>query len=151
MSKTDQGQEVRLQLRRVFTAPRERVFRAWTDPEELKSWFGPSDEFTVPIVEVDLKVGGKYRIELKTPKGELYVVVGTYQEVRAPEKLVYTWSWEQGETRDTLVTVEFRDLGGSTEVSVTHERFPNEEARGMHEQGWTGCLGRLGKLVGEKT
>jgi uncharacterized protein YndB with AHSA1/START domain len=78
-----------------------------------------------------------------------FYLSGTYREVRAPERLVYTWRWERPEmdVGETLVTVEFHDLGGATEVIVTHELFPDEAARDRHQEGWSGCLARLGETV----
>ena len=149
MTRADQGPETTLRLTRTFAARRERVFRAWTDPEELMRWFGPSDEYAVPHAEVDLRVGGKYRIELKTPSGRLLAAVGTYREVRPPERLVFTWSWTGTETdpAETLVTVELHDRGGSTELALTHERFPNKAERDGHATGWSGSLERLGRRL----
>ena len=140
--------ETTLNLRRTFKAPREKVFRAWTDPEELKKWWGP-EGYATPPAEVDLRVGGKYRLGMrKLPDGELFYHSGIYREVRPPEKLVYTWRWEaQPEHGETLVTVEFRELRDSTEVVLTHERFPTEKARDDHNRGWSGCLDRLAKLL----
>ena len=138
-----------LTLTRTYAAPREAVFRAWTDPDALKQWFGPTDEFTTPIAEVDLRMGGRYRIGMQSPDQEdLHIVGGVYREIEPPEKLVFTLSWEEGiDVGETLVTVEFRDLGGSTEVVLTHERFPSEEARDKHHEGWSGCLDRLPKAL----
>lgn len=143
----DTNPETTLKIRRTFAAPREKVFRAWTEPEELKKWFGPSDEYSTPIAEVDLRVGGRYRIGMRSPGGDLHVAIGTYREVRSPEKLVYTWSWEGGQMGETLVTVEFHALGGSTEAVLTHEFFPSMEEREKHESGWNGCLSRLPKAL----
>jgi len=79
-----------------------------------------------------------------------------YREVAAPEKLVFTWAWEAGggcgdseneQPVETLVTVEFREKGQTTEVLLTHELFPNAESRDKHQEGWSGCLARLGKVV----
>lgn len=141
--------EITLNLTRTYSAPRDDVFRAWTEPEALKRWFAPSDEFSTPIAEVDLRVEGAYRIGMKPPDQEdMFIVVGTYREVQPPERLVFTWSWEEGmDVGETLVTVEFRDLGGSTEVVLTHELFPNEQARDKHNEGWSGCLERLEKIL----
>ncbi|MEE9518624.1 MAG: SRPBCC domain-containing protein [bacterium] len=141
--------EITLNLTRTYSAPRDDVFRAWTEPEALKRWFAPSDEFSTPIAEVDLRVEGAYRIGMKPPDQEdMFIVVGTYREVQPPEKLIFTWSWEQGmDVGETLVTVEFSDLGGSTEVVLTHELFPNEQARDKHNEGWSGCLERLEKIL----
>ena len=134
--------ETTLQLRRTFQAPREKVFRAWTDPDQMKHWCAPSADYETDA-EVDLRVGGKYRIQMKHKDGATHTAVGEYREVTEPEKLVYTWSWEDGSMSGSLVTVEFRDLGPATELVLTHECFPTTESRDKHSQGWSGCLGRL--------
>ena len=148
MASSKPSTETTLNLRRTFKAPRKKVFQAWTDPEELKKWWGP-EGYATPPAEVDLRVGGKYRLGMrKLPDGELFYLSGIYREVRPPEKLVYTWRWEaQPEHGETLVTVEFRELRDSTEVVLTHERFPTEKARDDHNRGWSGCLDRLAKLL----
>lgn len=135
--------ETTLRLTRTLEPSRERVFRAWTDPRELTRWFAPSDEYTTTVAALDLRVGGRYRIEMQHAKGNVHCVVGTYREVRPPERLVYTWTWEGKAMGETLVTVKFHDRGGSTEVIVTHEIFPTAEERDQHTQGWSGCLDRL--------
>lgn len=134
-----------LELKRVFTAPREKVFQAWTTPEALKKWWGP-EGYETPIAEVDLRVGGRYRLGMrKLPDGEVFYLLGAFREVTAPERLVYTWSWEgaHAEMGETLVTVEFRTAGQSTEVILTHELFPDEATRDEHVKGWSSCLDRL--------
>ena len=138
--------ETTLRLRRTFAAPREKVFRAWTQPEELTKWWGP-EGYATPSAEVDLRVGGKYRLGMmKLPDGKIFYLSGTYREVRPPERLVYTWRWEaQPEHGETLVTVEFRAVGDSTEVDLIHEVFPTQKARDDHNRGWSGCLDRLAK------
>jgi uncharacterized protein YndB with AHSA1/START domain len=133
-----------LHLSRTIAAPREAVFRAWTSPEALKRWWGPPG-YETPEVEVDLRVGGRYRLAMrKGPTGELFYLSGTYREVEPPARLVYSWRWEsEAEEEETLVTVEFLARGPSTEVRLTHERFVTEEARDEHRRGWGGCLDRL--------
>src|SRR3989441_9138601 len=93
-----------------------KVFQAWTRPEELKRWSAPGD-LTTPVAEVDLRVGGRYRIDMRAPDGTLHRVTGTYRQVDPPNRLVYTWQWETtpGAT-ETLVTVELHDPAGRTEV-----------------------------------
>jgi uncharacterized protein YndB with AHSA1/START domain len=133
-----------LKITRAFRAPRERVFRAWTTPQALTKWWGPPG-YECPSAEVDLRPGGKYRLAMrKLPDGDVFYLSGVYREVRAPQRLIYTWSWEgQPEMGETLVTVEFLDRAGSTEVVLTHELFPTEKIRDDHNNGWSGCLDRL--------
>ncbi|MCI0372191.1 MAG: SRPBCC domain-containing protein [candidate division NC10 bacterium] len=142
------SREATLHLTRTFAAPREKVFRVWTDPEELKKWWGP-EGYATPTAEVDLRVGGKYRLGMmKLPKGEIFYLSGTYREVRPPERLVYTWVWEGSqELGETLVTVEFRAQGRGTEIHITHELFPTAKAREDHEKGWSSCLDRLARIL----
>jgi len=146
-----QTTEQRLQISRSFKAPRDRVFRAWTDPAELKRWFRADPGYTVAIAEVDLRVGGRYRLGMKPPDSDPYVVGGVYREIRPPERLVFTWKWEWSKNGDpeTLVTLDFHGREGRTEVVLTHERLPTEEERDKHEHGWIGCLDQLAAFLEE--
>ncbi|HSS44215.1 MAG TPA: SRPBCC domain-containing protein [Thermoanaerobaculia bacterium] len=138
---------IALKVSRTFPAPREKVFRAWTETEALKSWFAPSEKYVTRIARLDVRVGGAYRIEMEI-EGKAHIVAGTYREVNPPERLVFTWKWEtEPRHGDSLVTIEFLDRGGKTEVILTHEKFPSEAARDEHNKGWTGCLDRLEKFL----
>jgi uncharacterized protein YndB with AHSA1/START domain len=106
----------------------------------LKKWHAPGPRATVPIAEVDLRVGGSYSIHMLSPDGKDYNAIGTYREVEPPKRLVYTWSWA-GRPIDSVVTVEFLDLGDSTEVVLRHD-LPDAERAG-HEQGWIASLAQL--------
>jgi uncharacterized protein YndB with AHSA1/START domain len=130
-----------VRLAEVFDAPRERVFAAWTDPEELKSWWGPG-RFRTTRAEVDLRPGGRYELVLEPGSMRL---VGEYREVVAPERLVYTWQWIAGvaDTRESLVTVEFRDLGPRTEVVLLHDSFAGPGPVDMYDAGWASGLAKL--------
>lgn len=152
MSQSQTYPETVLRLQRTFSASRERVFDAWTNPEELKNWFAPSDTYRTPEAEVDLRVGGRYRIRMESADGKAHQVAGVYHEIQVPEKLVFTWGWEFGgmDQEETLVTVEFSEVGeNGTEVVLTHERFSSIKARDEHKEGWSGCLERLTKLAGD--
>lgn len=137
-----------LRLTRRFAAPREAVFRAWTDPEELAKWFGP-DTAEARNIRIDLRPGGAYSLELHEADGTVFPLSGVYREVRPPERLVFTWTWGAGGMAgvETLVTVEFRTAGAGTEVALTHAGLPSADFRDKHEQGWTGTLGCLDRLV----
>ena len=139
-----------LRIRRTVPAPPHKVFRAWTDPEALALWFAPSDQYRTTVPELDLTVGGRYRIEMRLGE-KVFVVVGIYREIRPPEKVVFTWRWESepdhGDAGETLVTVELQGRGSGTDVTLTHERFGNEKAREEHAQGWAGCLDGLQRFL----
>ncbi len=145
---------ISLSISKTINAPRERVFAAWTQPELLHQWWGAHESFSAPIAEVDLKVGGTYRLGMLEPgKDAPYVSYGTYREVNPPQKLVFTWAFEKMPGDDpefvpaeTLVTVEFNDKGDATEVVITHERFTDEHLRDEHQHGWRGCLEGLHRL-----
>jgi uncharacterized protein YndB with AHSA1/START domain len=148
MAKEQLSPETTLKIRRTFQAPRERVFRAWTDATELARWFAPSAEYSTRVPELDLKVGGKYKVEMHHKGGSINTVVGTYREIVPPEKIVFTWRWENDPSaQESLVTIEFLDLGPATEVLLTHVQLPDAEQREKHLQGWNGCLTRLAEYV----
>lgn len=139
-----------LEMRRPIRTSREKVFDAWTDPNQLKEWFAVSEGFTTPIAEVELKVGGKYRLGMKAPgDNPLLVVGGVYQEIVHPEKLVFTWRWENDDPNEpeTLVTVEFFENNGVTDVMLKHELFSDVAQRDKHGEGWQGCLNKLELLL----
>jgi uncharacterized protein YndB with AHSA1/START domain len=150
---TQQAQDVVLQMNRRFDAPRERVFEAWTSPEVLRQWWRAGPDWETPLAEVDLRPGGTYRLSMTdTSKGETHTVVGEYKEVQPPDRLVYTWSWESNPeemagSMGTLVTVEFKDAGGGTEVQLTHSGFADEHIRELHAHGWEACIANLERYL----
>ena len=139
--------ETTLRIRRRFAASPEALFRAWTEPEQIKRWLAPTDEFSTPVAQVDLCVGGSYRIQMKSPEGKPHTAVGSYRTVDFPAKLVLTWDWQEQSIGETVVTVEFREQGNGTELTLTHELFPDAKSRDHHDQGWNGCLDRLARAL----
>ena len=134
-----------IQLRRYFRAPPEKVFRAWTQPQALKAWWCPRG-WKAALIEVDLRVGGEYRIGMrKGGRGAEVSVFGHFLEVRPPQRLRYTWRWEGAfeRMRDTLVTVEFVESGGGTELTLCHEDFDDAAVRQQHWIGWVAACNRL--------
>ena len=125
----------------VFDAPREALFAAWTEPEQLKQWWGPGFFETVSA-EVDLRPGGRYELLLEPGSMRL---VGEFREVTPPSRLVYTWRWIEGvpDTRESLVTVEFHDRGGHTELVLTHSEFPASHGPAPYQMGWEGGLDKF--------
>ena len=134
---------------RRYAAPPERVWRAWTDPAALKQWFGPADE-PVAVAELDVRAGGRFRIEFGGPDGHEHEVQGVYQEVIPPEKLVFTWTWPRSTPeRESLVTITITRKGEGTELVFRHEGFFDKAVRDGHEQGWTGAFAKLERYLQE--
>jgi uncharacterized protein YndB with AHSA1/START domain len=134
-----------IHLRRRFRAPPEKVFRAWTQPEALKAWWCPSG-WSATAIEVDLRVGGEYRIGMRRAgRGAEIAVFGHFLEVRPPKRLRYTWRWEGAFERmpDTSVTVEFVRSGRGTELTLYHENFDDAGIRQQHWIGWIAACNRL--------
>jgi uncharacterized protein YndB with AHSA1/START domain len=141
MGSTAKATAETVEIRRTFSAPRQRVFDAWTRPEELAKWAAPGP-MTCVLAEVDLRVGGVYRTHMRAPDGAEHRVTGVYRVVDPPKKLVYTWGWEAGSSpvKDSVVTVEFVDRGAATEVILRHAGLPDAQQRSSHEKGWIGCF-----------
>ncbi|HVX90639.1 MAG TPA: SRPBCC domain-containing protein [Candidatus Paceibacterota bacterium] len=135
-------------LSRFFDAPRDRVFRAWTNPEELRSWWRPGG-FSTTAVAIDLRVGGEYRIDMLSPAGKPQLLFGRYLEIRAPERLVMTFSLlgsEHDDGYEALLTLDFTESGTGTELALVHERLPRPSTA-MFEAGWKRVLGDLQSYV----
>ncbi len=145
MSATD---STTLRLERTYDATAEEVFDAWTNQEVLRRWWMVDDAGSTPQADVDLRVGGAYRLSIARPGEEsAHTVRGTYREVSRPARLVYTWAWEQqdGSTgHESTVTVSFVQDGTRTTVVVEHAGLPDETSRERHIDGWQACLRILG-------
>jgi uncharacterized protein YndB with AHSA1/START domain len=137
-----------LEMKRVLPAPRPVVFSALTEPGELARWWGPRG-FTAPAVEIDLRVGGGYRIAMQPPEGALFYLSGEFRAVDPPARLAYTFRWEDPDPEDqeTVVTLSLEDRGDSTELLMTQGVFATERRRALHEEGWTDSLDRLHALI----
>ncbi len=134
-----------LEIKRFIKAPRNRVYQAWTDPAQLRRWFGPENVKTRDLV-AETRVGGKFRWDCTNPEGEEMTVQGEYRELRPDRKIVFTWQWQDDETwenRNSIVTVELSDVSGGTELRLLHEQLPSEESRDGHNDGWKSALDKL--------
>jgi uncharacterized protein YndB with AHSA1/START domain len=130
-----------LLLMRVFNAPRDLVFEAWTKPEHLMKWWGPA-EFPADSISVDVRVGGRWRNSLRSVEdGSLLWHEGEFREIVPPEKLVFTFAWDGGE--ENIVTVTFADQGAKTLMTFHQAPFSKIPDRDGHIEGWTSCFDRL--------
>jgi uncharacterized protein YndB with AHSA1/START domain len=155
-SETDVQQANELLITRVFDAPREQVWKAWTDPEHFKKWWGP-EHFTAPVSEIDLRVGGTYFNCMRSPDGQDYYTTGVYREIVPLERIVYTDSFADKNGNavppsdygmDDLpmemeVTVTFEEQDGKTKMTLRHVGFPAGEHSEMAEAGWNGSFDKL--------
>ena len=132
-----------LTVNRNFPAGRDAVFDAWTRAEVLTRWFSPSADFRVVVLELDVRVGGKYRIEMHEADG-VHTAYGEYVEISRPDRLIFTWAWEHSDDgAQMLVTVELTEHPDGTALTLLHEKLPSETSRDLHNEGWDGCLSRL--------
>jgi len=135
-----------------LAAAPEVVLRAFTDAQELAKWWGPNG-FTIPSLDFEPRVGGTYRIEMQPPEGDPFHLAGEFREVSLPTRLGFTFVWEPPDPDDleTLVSLSFRDRGGSTEVVLTQGPFKTEARLALHRDGWTDSLDRLERLLAGQT
>jgi uncharacterized protein YndB with AHSA1/START domain len=137
-----------LRLRSVLAAPRARIFQALTTPADLAAWWGP-EGFSTTEMDLDLRVGGRYRFTMRPPEGEPFHLAGEFLEIDAPSRLVYSFRWEEPDPDDrtTTVTLSLRDLGEATEVSLTQGEFATDARLELHRNGWTDSFDKLGRLL----
>ena len=140
-----------LTLRRHYRVAPEKVWRAWTDPQALKLWFGPGEIVSVPRVDIDLRVGGRFRVTMLADDGETHDVSGTYLEIVPNRKLVFSWAWRSTPERESRVTVQIEPDGDGCELVLMHEQFFDEAARDGHNHGWSGALVKLEEWLGSAT
>jgi len=145
------AEKLSVEIKRFIKAPRERVYAAWTDPTQLKKWFGPENVKTRDLI-ADVRVGGQFRWDCTDPEGKDVTISGEYRELQPGRKIVFTWRLEEDEdwkNLSSLVTVEFFDREGGTELRLTHENLPTEPSRDDHEQGWKSVVDKLEKFLSE--
>lgn len=131
-----------LTLVRRFDAPAELVWRAWTEPEALKRWFGP-DAGAVSVAEADVRVGGRFHVVFKTLDGEQHDVSGIYREIEPQRRLVFSWAWISTPERVSRVSLSFESTDGGTILTLLHDQFYDMAARDGHQRGWSGSLEKL--------
>lgn len=151
----------RLEVRRVIRAPRQKVYEAFVNPDLRRRWWFPEEGMRCDLCEIDARVGGSYRVNMKSGAGaeeKEFVCRGSFEELSEPMRLVFTWVWEHELTDDapekdveTRVTVELHEIidaeGSRTEVVILHERFHAGQDPAGYEYGWRGCLESLDRVL----
>ena len=145
--------ERELVITRIFDAPRELVFKVWTDPRHARNWFGPKDHPATHL-EMDVRPGGAWRGCLRsTESGAELRLGGVFREVAPPERVVFTFAWEEEGERglETLVTLTFAEQDGKTRMTFRQAPFQSVEERDGHQGGWTSSFDRLEEYVAHMT
>lgn len=150
-----------LAISRMFEAPREKVWKAWTDPALVKRWWGPKN-YTSPLCKIDLRVGGSYLFGMRSPEGKDYWSAGVYQEIAPPERLVFTDAFadktgkyvpasEYGMAGDwpmeLLITLDFQEREGKTEMALRHFGIPEGEMKEMTKAGWNQSFDKFAAVL----
>jgi len=155
--------EGELVITRVFDEPRELVWKAWTDPERMKRWWGPKN-FTAPVCKIDLRVGGVYLYCMRSSEGQDYWSTGVYREIVPQERIVCTDSFadEKGNPvpashygmggdwpAELLVTVTFAESAGKTKFTLRHVGIPAGQMKELTSAGWNESFDKLADVLTE--
>ena len=138
-----------LTITRMLEAPPLLVFKAWSTPEHLARWWGPKD-FSTPSVKADFREGGAWRSCIRSPDGTDYWMHGTYREIAPPRRIVLTFTWEEPDAIDTVITVTFEEVGAGTRLTFHQTPFASVESRDGHAGGWEECMDRLAVYVNQQ-
>ena len=141
-----------VRITRFFRASRERIFAAWTDPEQLKQWMGPAG-FTCTATESDPRPGGRHFLAMygpsansapgEPPQMRHSSTTGQYLDVIPPELIRFTWNPDKFPDEHTIVTIRLKEVSGGTELELLHEGFLSSTTAEGHGKGWNGCLDKL--------
>ena len=135
-----------LTLVRRLGAPPSMVYAAWTDPDKILRWWGPDAGPTLSAT-ADVRIGGRFEVMFRTEDGKEHTCYGIYRDVVVDRKLVFTWRWRERSDPESMVTILLEPAGGGTELTLIHERLPNEAERDSHRDGWSGALDKLHAFV----
>ena len=149
---TSASEELRVVLRDVMPAVPDRVFGALTEPAELVRWWGP-DGFTTPEIELEPRVGGRYRFAMQPPEGELFHLEGEFIEFDPPHVVAYTFRWEDPDPDDveTIARLTLRGVEDGTKLVLDQGTFATEARRALHQQGWADGFVKLRRLFSNTT
>jgi uncharacterized protein YndB with AHSA1/START domain len=137
-----------LRLERTFDAPAPAVFDAWTSEEVLRRWWHAEPDWETPLAEVDLRVGGRFRVTMRNPQdGAEYGGGGEFREIDRPRRLAFTWTWDDAPEHQQLVEVEFSERDGATTVVLVNSGLTDEASRDSHRTGWHQSFDNLDKVL----
>lgn len=133
-----------LTMDRTYKASKQAVYEAWTKREAIVEWFAPTKEMSTIVHELEMEVGGKYRIEMLEPDGKSHVIHGEYVALDPFDQIVFTWEWESDEMNvNSLVSIELNEVDGVTNMTLVHDQLESQISVDLHNEGWTGCIAQL--------
>lgn len=140
-----------LEIEAALAESPEQVFRCLTDPELLARWWGPHG-FTTPEIDLDLRVGGRYRLTMRPPDGAAFHLAGEFLEIEPPQRLAYTFRWEEPvpDDRETVAVLGLRATNDGSRVSLRQAGFATEERVALHRSGWTDSFDKLRELLEQR-
>ena len=136
-----------LTLKRQLKAAPEKVYQAWTQPEQMTLWWGVTPHANKPIAELDLRVGGRFRVQFWSPDGQHHSVSGIYREVVPNRRLVFSWSWQSTPERESQVTIDIKPVNEGSLLTLLHEQFFDQKACDDHGRGWGMALDNLERML----
>lgn len=137
-----------LTINRNFKASKQAVYDAWTNKEALTTWFAPASVMKTVVHEMELKVGGKYRISMIEPDGTSHDTHGEYVALNPYDQIVFTWEWEGDHVEvNSLVTIDLSENNGTTDMVLVHDKLDSQHMVDIHNEGWTGCIAQLEAFV----
>ena len=135
-----------LRIERTYDAPAEDVFDAWTSPEVMRRWLHCGPDWSTPVAEVDLRVGGKVHVVMRRPDGTEAEMSGEYTLIDRPHRLVMTWTFYDDPTNEQLMELSFSESEGATTVLLINSGISTDDRRASQEFGWRACFGELERL-----
>jgi uncharacterized protein YndB with AHSA1/START domain len=139
-----------LRIERTFKASPEDVFDAWTSPEVMRRWLHCGSDWSTPVAESDLRVGGQVRVVMRRPDGREPEMAGEYTLIDRPHRLEMKWTFYDDPSNQQLIELTFTETGpGETTVVLLNTRISTDERRESQDEGWRSCLDQLERSLTE--
>jgi uncharacterized protein YndB with AHSA1/START domain len=143
----DQGRVVRIQ--RTFEASADDVFDAWTSEEVIRRWFKPGRDWQEASADVDLRLGGRVRVVMRAPDGTAVGAGGEYTLIERPNKLVFTWTFDDDPSNEQMIELEFSERDGATTVVFVNSKISHDKKRDEQYDGWQTCFDNMERVLTE--
>ncbi len=136
-----------VRIERTFEASAEDVFDAWTSEEVIRRWFKPADGWREADAQVDLRVGGRIRVVMRTPDGEPVGAGGEYTLIERPHRLAFTWTFDDDPSNEQMIELEFTERDGVTTVLFVNSDISEKERRDAQYEGWSTCFDEIERVL----